>query len=327
MKARVFAWLGIEANRTSLREKLLAGGLGGLGIAGVAALSLALAPAATPWLIASVSASAVLLFAVPHGAFSQPWPLLAGHGVSALIGVTCAQWLGHGLLAVAVAAGLALFAMYQLRCIHPPGGATALSAVLGGPDIQALGYGFVLMPVLLNMGLLMSMALLLNAPFPWRRYPAALRPPSPPTQMPPAFSAEDIAYALRQLETVVAVSDEELNAIFTLAQQHARQSQQPISPAQLQLGHYYSNGAYGDAWEVRQLVDGEPDTQANALLIYQVVAGTRRRATASLSRAEFAQWARYEVYRDENTWKMAAISAPTRQGGGSSSAGKGGLPS
>lgn len=308
MKLRWVQWLGIEPNRTTLREKLLAGLLGGLGVAGAAGLSLWLLPGGSPWLIASVSASAVLLFAVPHGAFSQPWPLLAGHGLSAVVGVTCAQWLGHGIPAIAIAAGLALLLMYQLRCIHPPGGATALAAVLGGPDIQALGYGFVVTPVLLNMSLLLGMALVLNAPFPWRRYPAALRPPNPPAQAPPAFSAEDIAYALRQLETVIAVSDEELNAIFALAQQHAQHSRQAIAPAQLKLGRYYSNGAYGGAWEVRQLVDGETSTQDRALLIYQVIAGTRRRTSASVTRAEFAQWARYEVYRDETSWKIVGES-------------------
>lgn len=156
-------------------ERLLSG-LGGLiGLAAVIQVSqaqLGLAGAAA--LIASMGASAVLLFAVPHGPLSQPWPLLGGHLVSALVGVTCAQLLPGPLPAAPLAVGLAIAAMHYLRCIHPPGGATALSAVIGGDTVQQLGFQFVLTPVLVNAAIIFLVALVFNYPFAWRRYPFVL---------------------------------------------------------------------------------------------------------------------------------------------------------
>ena len=124
--------------------------------------------------IASMGSSAVLLFAAPHGAMSQPWPVFGGHMVSALIGVTCARWLGDDtMLTASLAVALSIAAMYSLRCLHPPGGATAMYAVLGGETVHALGYGYLFSPVLLNVIVLLVVAVAFNYPFAWRRYPQA----------------------------------------------------------------------------------------------------------------------------------------------------------
>jgi len=120
-------------------------------------------------LVASMGASAVLLFAVPHGPLSQPWAIFGGHISSAFIGVSCALLIESDLFAAATAAGLATGVMYYLRCIHPPGGATALSAVLGGDAVHALGYQYVLTPVMLNVVILLGIAFLYNYLFSWRR--------------------------------------------------------------------------------------------------------------------------------------------------------------
>jgi CBS-domain-containing membrane protein len=171
--------------------------------------------------IASMGASAVLLFAAPHGALSQPWPVLGGHLVSALIGVSCARWLGHEpMLAASLAVALSIAAMYGLRCLHPPGGATALYAVLGGETVHALGYGYLLSPVLLNVVVLVTVAVLFNYPFAWRRYPqswhqrtqAAVRPAE--KSMIPHSS---LVYALSQIDTFVDISEDDLQRIYALA--------------------------------------------------------------------------------------------------------------
>lgn len=82
---------------------------------------------------------------------SQPWSVFGGHIVSALAGVASQQWLGHDpMLAASMAVGLAIALMYPLRCLHPPGGATAITAVVGGGSVHALGYGFVVMPIMIN---------------------------------------------------------------------------------------------------------------------------------------------------------------------------------
>jgi CBS-domain-containing membrane protein len=64
--------------------------------------------------------------------------------------------------------------MHYLRCIHPPSGATALTAVIGGPTVHALGYQYLVTLVLVNVVIILLIAVLVNCPFPWRRYPTPL---------------------------------------------------------------------------------------------------------------------------------------------------------
>lgn len=181
--------------------------------------------------VASMGASAVLLFAAPHGAMSQPWAVFGGHLVSAFAGVTAARWLGHSdpLLAASMAVGMAIFAMYTLRCLHPPGGATALYAVMGGDAVHALGYGYVFDPVLLNATVLLAVAIAYNYPFAWRRYPQIWhRKTVAATPDPTHAHAEekamiphsDLVYALSQIDTFVDISEDDLQRIYALALGH-----------------------------------------------------------------------------------------------------------
>mgnify|MGYP006283505445 CR=1 FL=1 len=298
--------LGIEQHPAGHLERWLSMAGGGLGIALVLALAAWLAPpGAEPLVVASMGASAVLVFAVPHGALSQPWPVLGGHLTSAAVGVSSAQWIAEPLLAGPLAVGLAILAMHYARCIHPPGGATALAAVIGGAAVRDLGYGFLLVPVLVNLLALLAVGVLFNYPFPWRRYPAALVAAGPATVAePPALDRDDLAYALRQIGSFIDVSDEDLLRIYALASRHA--DEQGLTAADIQPGHCYSNGRFGPEWSVRCVVDAAEATD-NDLVIYRAVAGTgasrSRRETGTVSRAELARWARYEVVRDETTWR------------------------
>lgn len=183
--------------------------------------------------IASMGASAVLLFAAPHGALSQPWPVFGGHMVSALIGVACARWLGgEPMLAASLAVALSIAAMYGLRCLHPPGGATALYAVLGGDAVHALGYGYVFSPVLLNVVVILMVAVAFNFPFHWRRYPQcwhrsikernASANPVGAAEEKAMIPHSDLVYALSQIDTFVDISEEDLQRIYALALGHAR---------------------------------------------------------------------------------------------------------
>ena len=169
------ALIGLQAHKTGHLEKLLAALGGFLGILVMLWISHKYVGAeGAVWVMSSMGASAVLLFAVPHGPLSQPWPVLGGHLLSALMGVSCAILIGDPLVAAAAAVSLSILTMQYLRCLHPPGGATAISAVVGGEGIQSLGFMFVLTPVLLNVIILLLMAIVFNYPFPWRRYPTAL---------------------------------------------------------------------------------------------------------------------------------------------------------
>ncbi len=172
--------------------------------------------------VASMGAASVLLFAAPHGALSQPWPVFGGNIVSALIGVTCARWLGADpMLAASLAVALSIAAMYSLRCLHPPGGATALYAVLGGDAVHALGYGYAFNPVLIDVVILLAVAVTFNYPFAWRRYPQSwhLRRPvkASDTAEKSMIPHSSLVYALSQIDTFVDVSEEDLQRIYALA--------------------------------------------------------------------------------------------------------------
>jgi CBS domain-containing membrane protein len=156
----------------------LPAGLGCLiGLLAVGVISRALVPSDHALYIAAyMGAAAVLVFGAPHAPLSQPWPLLGGHVVSAAVGVTCRELIPDTLLASASAVALALVVMQMLRCLHPPGGAAAMIAALGGSDVRELGYWYVLAPVGLNALVLLLLALLINNAIPGRRYPASPEP-------------------------------------------------------------------------------------------------------------------------------------------------------
>ncbi|MEI6211623.1 MAG: HPP family protein [bacterium] len=203
-------WLGIEMSEAGATEKMVAALGGGLAILLLIVISQwALPDASATALIASMGASAVLLFAVPHGQLSQPWPVIAGHGISAAIGVACAQIIRHPMVSAACAVGLSIGAMYQLKCIHPPGGATALTAVMGGKAIHALGYGFVIFPVLVNAVIMVLLAVLINFAFRWRRYPASRRSVRSCIVAPVSTHAEVLA-AVRSLDSFVDITEQDL---------------------------------------------------------------------------------------------------------------------
>lgn len=116
-----------------------------------------------PLLLGSFGASAVLCFGATASPLAQPRNLVGGHCLSALVGVTICQFVGaESVLAVSLAVPLAIAAMLMTGTLHPPGGATALTAVTGGQAIYGLGYGFVLIPCLLGTVILLVTALICN---------------------------------------------------------------------------------------------------------------------------------------------------------------------
>lgn len=302
--------LGVGADATGHTEKVISvvGGFIGilltmwisghyLGVQGAALL------------VASMGASAVLLFAVPNGALSQPWPLLGGHVVSALIGVACAQGVANVLIAAPLAVALAIGAMHYLRCIHPPGGATAITAVIGGSHVHALGFQYVLTPVLLNALIMLVAAVLVNYAFPWRRYPAGLRKPpaARPAQTADNYSQlnhADFAYALNEAGSYVDIREDDLAKIYRLAVKHAWQISD--QPEQITAGLYYSNGEQGADLSVRKVISMGEDGEVT----YKIVAGEGLGVVNTATPRDFANWQRYEVIFKNGEWhriRQAAI--------------------
>lgn len=207
------------AYTVSEREHWISAAGGLLGLLAVGWISHRLLGAHAAVLVASsMGSTAVMLFAAPHGPMSQPWPLIGGHVISALIGVACVHWLGADLmLAAAVAVALSIAAMYSLRCLHPPGGATALGAVLGGETVHALGYGYAFSPILLNALIMLAVAVAFNYPFAWRRYPQVWCKPRKAKPEKAMIPHSRLVYALSQIDTFVDISEEDLQRIYELA--------------------------------------------------------------------------------------------------------------
>ncbi|OXA93088.1 HPP family protein [Flavobacterium hercynium] len=125
------------------------------------------------YLIGSFGASSVLVYGIIQSPFSQPRNLVGGHLVSAFIGVTV-QKLAPDIIWIAapLAVSLAIILMQITKTLHPPGGATALIAVIGSDKIKDLGYMYVVSPVLVGVLILLFTALIFNNMTPSRSYPS-----------------------------------------------------------------------------------------------------------------------------------------------------------
>lgn len=179
-------------------------------------------------MLASMGASTCLLFAIPHSPLAQPWPMFGGHLVSAVVGMACVQAIAMPQMAIAVAVALSIGVMYYLRCLHPPSAGTAMIAVMGGPAIQSLGWGFVGV-VALNAGTILLLALAINNLIPGRRYP--LRHTHHPHHRQferatpgaaPKLTEADFGWALDQMDGVIAVTEEDLVDLYEFAVEHAQ---------------------------------------------------------------------------------------------------------
>jgi len=250
-------------------------------------------------IVPSMGASAVLLFAVPHGRLSQPWSLIGGHLISAIIGVSIYHLVPDVYLASGLAVGLAIGAMHILGCIHPPGGATALAAIIGGPAIHALGYHYVIAPILLNTVVILVVAIVFNSAFPWRRYPANLMrfseaPASTPAKAEHVIAKKHIEQAISDMDLVVDVTSDDLQRLFILSQEHADRLR--MTADGIRLGRYYTNGRHGTEWSVRQIIDeAVHPVPARNMVIYRVVEGQGLHSANSCTRQEFANWAAREL--------------------------------
>jgi len=173
-----------------------------------------------PLLIAPIGASTVLVFGVPASPLAQPWSVIGGNLIAALVGVTAARAVPDLTCAAALAVAATIALTSLCRCLHPPAGAVALTAVIGGSAVSNAGYRFALVPVLLNSLLLVAVGLLFNA-LARRSYPhVAALPVSThgTTDAPPefrvGFTESDIARALEQLGTPLDVEQADLIALF-----------------------------------------------------------------------------------------------------------------
>lgn len=211
-----------EAMLISHKERLRSalGALAGILVTGLIGSQVLDANSMLPALIAPMGASAVLLFAVPSSPLAQPWSVIGGNTLAATIGVTVGILVADPILASALAIGTAIAAMMALRCLHPPSGAIALTAVLGGPAVHELGYGFVLWPVAGNSLALLFLALAYNN-LTGRTYPHAMKPqptdhgtadPAPVERI--GFRSEDLDEVLKEYDEFLDIDRDDLETIL-----------------------------------------------------------------------------------------------------------------
>lgn len=156
-------------------------------------------------LVAPLGASAVLVFAVPSSPLAQPWSVVGGNTLSALIGIACCKWVPDATLAAALAVGLSIALMLALRCLHPPGGASALLMVLIGCD----RFGFAFSPVLIDSLLLVGAGLIYNN-LTGRRWPHVSLPAKAETRL----HRSDLDAVLTRYNQILDVSRDDLESLL-----------------------------------------------------------------------------------------------------------------
>ena len=207
----------------TLRERIVAcvGALIGIALTGaICGLTLGGGPH-IPLIVAPMGASAVLLFAVPASPLAQPWSIVGGNTISALVGVIVVHFVHEPVLATGIAVALAIAAMSFARCLHPPGGAAALTAVLGGPAVISAGFLFPLAPVAVNSILLVALGYGFHK-LTRRNYPHVPAPAptsshgtiDPPAQLRTGFRSEDIDAALGALDETFDIDRNDLDRLL-----------------------------------------------------------------------------------------------------------------
>jgi CBS domain-containing membrane protein len=171
----------------------------------------------TPWLVAPLGASAVLVFGVPSSPLAQPWSVVGGNTISSLAAVAVMQMVPQALPAAALAAGVAIALMIALRCLHPPGGASALLTVLAGAN----DWHFALFPILANSLLLVAVGVIYNR-LTGRSYPHIAHPSAQPTTAPARrFSDADIDAVLARHNQLMHTPRDELQELLEEAEVQA----------------------------------------------------------------------------------------------------------
>ncbi|MCW2381613.1 MULTISPECIES: HPP family protein [unclassified Sphingobium] len=208
-----------------LMPRLLAviGATAGIGLTIVLCLQFPIAYADLPIIVAPIGASAVLVFAVPTSPLAQPWSVVGGNILSALVGVAAARWIPPMALAAGVAVGGAILVMSLCRCLHPPGGAAALTAVIGSQGIHDAGYAFAFAPVGLNSIALVSLAMFFHrmTGHSYPHQPAAPAIQSAQMREASGLHSEDIDKALEDMDESFDISRDDLALLLSQAELHA----------------------------------------------------------------------------------------------------------
>jgi CBS domain-containing membrane protein len=178
---------------------------------------LALEGSGLPYLAGPIGASVLLVFAVPASPLAQPWPVIGGNAISVCCGIASSALIGEPVVAGGVAVGLAILVMSLTRSLHPPGAAMALTAVVGGAQVQSAGALFAV-TVLANSLLVVGLAFLFHR-LTRHTYPHVPQAAAPLAQ--PAPIMADIDAALADMHESFDIGREDLKRLLERAEAHA----------------------------------------------------------------------------------------------------------
>lgn len=183
-----------------------------------------------PFIVAPMGASAVLLFVIPASPLAQPWPIVFGNTISALVGVVVGRLVGQPFLAAGIAVSVAIIAMTFTRSLHPPGGAAALSAIIGGSAVRDMGLQFPFYVIAIN-----SLALVILGVFFHKlmRHNYPHRSIAEPTNVHSTndskiaertgFTGEDIDQVISEFHDTLDIDRQDLEALLRLVEQRTLQ--------------------------------------------------------------------------------------------------------
>ncbi|MDE2458208.1 MAG: HPP family protein [Rhodospirillales bacterium] len=213
----------------TLNDRLVAGlgALIGIGLTGLIGEMTFGGNPLLPLIVAPLGASSVLLFAVPTSPMAQPWAIIGGNTLSCFCGILVYRLVPDIMVASGVAVGLAIIVMALTRCLHPPGGAAALTAVIGGPAVVAQGFSFALVPVALNCIVLVTFGWIFHRLIghtyphvpPKIVSPVGTKDPAPILRA--GFHVEDVDAALAELGEAFDINRNDLDQLLQRVERQA----------------------------------------------------------------------------------------------------------
>lgn len=210
---RAFLPHRIAIPRRERTRGAIGGGIGIL-VAALSGLWLSHVLHLSPWLVAPIGASAVLVFATPASPLAQPWSVVVGNTVTAIAGLIACNFIPDPLIAASVAVALAIAFMFATQSLHPPGGAMALLVVL----THTRDPMFALFPAFTNSAILVATGAAYHA-LTRHNYPhiPAAKPASP------LLTEDDFAAALAAEPDLLDIELDDLRRLPEAAERHAHE--------------------------------------------------------------------------------------------------------
>jgi len=221
MREKIFNWLFPIQFPMSHTEAIVSAVAAALTIIANAWIShYVLPPEYQVFLAASMGASTILAMVAYRSPMSQPWAILGGHLVAAVMGLVSVFFVKEMVLAAAAAMALTILAQLILRCLHAPGGGTALLPVLGSEAILAEGFGFVFV-VVVNSLVLIIFAIIFNNLHPGRRYPVP--PGTDESYTVRVYTQDELEEAVKSVTSHLDIAPEDLDRISQQAIKYLHQ--------------------------------------------------------------------------------------------------------